>query len=138
MLFPASFTGLDGRNGKPRFSDEALGASLFNFRLFVPCLFFALIHLADEQFDFERFAVLLAAGIVQGLAYLLTGNIWFASGLHAGANIASFSITGLWHAGAIVSVAGQSTISNSVMVLILLVLLSLAFVLKQRFYELRS
>ncbi|HSK74618.1 MAG TPA: CPBP family intramembrane glutamic endopeptidase [Pyrinomonadaceae bacterium] len=105
------------------------------FRLIVPSVFFALIHLADEQFGFERLAVLLMAGVIQSLAYLLTGNIWFTSGLHAGANIASFSITGLWHAGAIVSVAGQPAIPNFVTILIMLVLLSLAFVSKQRFIK---
>lgn len=105
------------------------------FRLIVPSVFFALIHLADEQFGFERLAVLLMAGVIQSLAYLLTGNIWFTSGLHAGANIASFSITGLWHAGAIVSVAGQPAIPNFVTILIMLVLLSLVFILKRRFIK---
>lgn len=100
------------------------------FRLIIPSVFFALIHLADEPFGFERFGVLIIAGILQSLAYLLTGNIWLASGLHAGANIASFSISGLWHAGAIVSITGETAIANWIMVLIMLVLFGLAFVVK--------
>lgn len=104
------------------------------FRLAVPSLFFALIHLADENFSFERFSVLIIAGFIQGVAYALTGNIWFASGLHTGANVASFSITGLWHAGAIVSVSGYSTVPNWVTTFLFLVLLSVVFVLKQKYF----
>jgi hypothetical protein len=102
------------------------------FRLLIPSLFFALIHLADEQFGFERFAVLIVAGVLQGIAYALTGNVWFASGLHTGANLASFSITGLWHAGAIFAVSGYSSVPNWLMVLILLISLSLISIIKQR------
>lgn len=104
------------------------------FRLIVPSVFFALIHLADENFSFERFAVLIIAGIIQGVAYALTGNVWFASGLHTGANVASFSITGLWHAGAVVSVSGYSTVPNWLTTFLFLVLISVVFALKQKYY----
>ena len=60
------------------------------FRLLVPSIFFAAIHLADEQISFERIGILLAAGIIQSLAYALTGNVWFTSGVHTGANYATF------------------------------------------------
>jgi membrane protease YdiL (CAAX protease family) len=103
------------------------------FRLLIPAVFFALIHLAGEHFGFERFAVLIMAGIIQGIAYALTGNIWFASGLHTAANAASFSITGLWHAGAIVSVSGYSEIPNWSITLLFLILLSLTLILKQKY-----
>lgn len=103
------------------------------FRLLIPAVFFALIHLADEQFGFERFAVLIMAGIIQGVAYALTGNIWFSSGLHTGANAASFSITGLWHAGAIVSISGYSAVPNWLVTLLFLILLSAVFMLKRKF-----
>lgn len=106
----------------------------FLFRLAVPSVFFALIHLADESFRFERFAVLITAGIIQGISYALTGNIWFASGLHTGANLASFSITGLWHAGAVFSVSGYSTVPNWLTTFLFLVLISLVFVSKQKYY----
>ena len=58
------------------------------FRVLVPSIFFAAIHFAGEEVSFERSGVLLIAGITSSLAYALTGNIWLASGLHAGANIA--------------------------------------------------
>ena len=103
------------------------------FRLIIPSVFFALIHLADEQFGFERFAILIMAGIIQGIAYALTGNIWFASGLHTGANVASFSITGFWYAGAIVGVSGYSTVPNWLITLLFLILLGSAFILKQKY-----
>ena len=97
------------------------------FRLIVPSIFFAAIHLADEQLSFERLFILLAAGIIQGFAYALTGNIWFTSGVHTGANYATFSISGLWHAGAIISIAGQPAFPNWLAVIVMLVLFSLTF-----------
>lgn len=108
------------------------------FRLAAPSLFFALIHLADEQFSFERFMILIMAGILQGIAYALTENVWFASGLHTGANAAAFSVTGLWHAGAIVNVSGYSSIPNWLSVLALLILLSGALIFKQRYLRDRN
>lgn len=103
------------------------------FRLIIPSVFFALIHLADENFSFERFAVLIMAGIIQGIAYALTGNIWFSSGLHTGANLASFSITGLWHAGAIVSVSGYSSVPNWLTISVFLILLGAVYILNQKY-----
>jgi membrane protease YdiL (CAAX protease family) len=103
------------------------------FRLVVPSIFFAAIHLADEQFGLERVGVLFMAGVVQGIAYALTGNIWLTSGVHAGANLASFSISGLWHAGAVVSVRGQPTMPGWVMVSIMLVAFGATFALLRRY-----
>jgi membrane protease YdiL (CAAX protease family) len=103
------------------------------FRLIIPSIFFALIHLADENFSFERFVVLIMAGITQGIAYALTGNIWFASGLHTAANVASFSITGLWHAGAVVAVSSYSRVPNWLTAFVFLILLGAAYVLKQKY-----
>ena len=103
------------------------------FRLLIPSIFFALIHLADEQFSFERTGILLAAGVIQSLAYALTGNIWFASGVHTGANYAVFSISGLWHAGAVVNVAGEPAFPNWIVVTIMLVFFSLTFGLLRRY-----
>lgn len=91
------------------------------FRILIPSLFFAALHLADEQFGFGRFGVLLMAGVIQSLAYALTGNIWLSTGLHVGANLALFSMSGLWHAGAVVSVTGQPSFPNWVTVLLMLV-----------------
>jgi membrane protease YdiL (CAAX protease family) len=105
------------------------------FRLIVPSIFFAALHLADEQFSLERVSILLMAGIVQSIAYALTGNIWLTSGVHTGANLATFSISGLWHAGAILSVRGQPTIPNWVTVMLMLVLFSALFAWRRRYGE---
>ena len=106
------------------------------FRILVPSVIFALLHLADESFSFERIAVLIFAGIIQSLAYLLTGNIWFASGMHAGANFASFSVTGLWHAGAIVALTGEPAYSNWTAAATMLAILIFVFVLsKKKFHK---
>lgn len=103
------------------------------FRMIVPSLFFVAIHLANEPFDFLRIGVLFMAGIQLSIAYALTGNVWLASGLHAGANVAGFSITGLWHAGAVVALVGQPTIPNWVAALIMLAVFGAALALKKRY-----
>lgn len=103
------------------------------FRLVVPSMFFVLIHLVSESFGWERVAVLFMAGILQGCAYALTGNVWFASGMHTGANLASFSVTGLWHAGSVVALSGQPAISNWVMVLIMMAVLGSLLIAKRRY-----
>lgn len=102
------------------------------FRIIVPSVFFAVIHLAGEAFSFERIAVLFMAGIAQSIAYVLTGNIWFTSGLHTGANFALFSISGLWHAGAFVSITGRPTVPNWIMIVSMLFLLSIILMFKHR------
>lgn len=99
------------------------------FRILVPSVFFALIHLADENLSFERIVILFTGGIIQSLAYLLTGNIWFTSGVHTGANAASFSVTGLWHAGAIVALAGQTAFPNWLAVVSMLVFMNVLLAL---------
>src|SRR5262249_42872724 len=103
------------------------------FRLVVPSIFFIVIHLVNEQFSFERVGVLLMAGLLQGIAYALTGNIWLSSGVHTGANFANCSISGLWHAGAIVALVGQPTIPNWVAAMIMLAGFSTIFALLRRY-----
>jgi membrane protease YdiL (CAAX protease family) len=102
------------------------------FRMIVPSIFFVAIHLVSEQFSLERSGVLFMAGILQSLAYALTGNVWFASGLHAGANIAGFSVTGLWHAGAVVALVGRPTIPNWAAGMFMLAVLSVVFAWQRR------
>lgn len=101
----------------------------FAFRIIMPSIFFVGIHLVSEQFSLERAGVLFMAGILQSIAYALTGNIWFASGLHAGANVAMFGINGSWHSGAVVALTGNPTIPHWAPGIIMLALLSAAFVL---------
>jgi membrane protease YdiL (CAAX protease family) len=102
------------------------------FRLLVPSLFFVIIHLAGEGFIWERIGTLFFGGVLQGLAYFLTGNIWFSSGLHTGANFALFSISGLWYAGAIVHIEGNPFISNLTTIIILLMTLFLIYLIQKR------
>ena len=103
------------------------------FRIFVPSLFFAALHLANEQFSLERFGILLMAGTLQSFAYLITGDIWLTSGVHFGANLASFSVSGLWHAGAIVSVAGQPAYPNWVAVFSLMIATWVTYIFLRRY-----
>jgi membrane protease YdiL (CAAX protease family) len=77
------------------------------FRILIPSIFFATLHLADEQFGGLLFYERFIGGVVLSVAYALTGNIWLACGLHTGINYARFSVSGLWHAGAVVTLVGQ-------------------------------
>ncbi len=77
------------------------------FRMFVPSVFFAAQHLVAEPFDLARFVYLISLGVVLSAAYALTGNIWLGVGLHTGYLLASVSLSGLWHMGAIVAISGQ-------------------------------
>jgi membrane protease YdiL (CAAX protease family) len=103
------------------------------FRMIVPSIFFVAIHLVSEPFNFERIGVLFMAGIVLSIAYALTGNVWFASGVHTGANFAGFSISGLWHAGAIVALIGRPTIPYWAPTIIMLAVFSAMFALQRRY-----
>jgi membrane protease YdiL (CAAX protease family) len=102
------------------------------FRMIVPSIFFVAIHIVSEQFSRERIGLLFMAGIIQSIAYALTGNIWLASGLHAGANFAGFSVSGLWHAGAIVALIGRPTIPYWVADLFMLAVFGAALLLRRR------
>jgi membrane protease YdiL (CAAX protease family) len=102
------------------------------FRMIVPSIFFVAVHMVSEPFGLERVGILFLVGIILSIAYALTGNIWLASGLHAGANIAGFSVTGLWHAGASVALVGRPTIPYWVADLILLAVFGIALVLQRR------
>jgi membrane protease YdiL (CAAX protease family) len=102
------------------------------FRLLIPAIFFVAIHLAGEPFSAERAGVLLMAGILQSLAYLLTGNIWFGTGVHTGANYALFSLSGLWHAGAIMRLEGEPAFPNWAAVMGMTALLFLFYLAAKR------
>ena len=106
--------------------------SLF-FRLMVPSIFFVALHLPNEPFSFVRIGVLFMMGLLLGIAYAYTGNIWFASGVHMGGNLAAFSVSGLWHAGAIVALTGQPTIPYWAATMIMLAVFSAIFVLLGRY-----
>ena len=108
------------------------------FRIVVPSIFFAALHLADEQFSLERIVILLLGGIVQSLAYALTGNIWLTSGLHAGANSASFSLSGLWHAGGVVAVVGWVSYSKWASLLLMFIAFSIAVGISRKFFNQRE
>lgn len=77
------------------------------FRMFVPSLFFAAQHLVAEPFDLARFVYLISLGVVLSAAFALTGNIWLGVGFHTGYFLASVSLSGLWHMGAIVAISGR-------------------------------
>jgi membrane protease YdiL (CAAX protease family) len=90
------------------------------FRMILPSAFFVAVHLVSEPISFERIGVLFIAGLTLSMAYALTGNIWLASGMHAGANFAAFSIGGMWHAGASVALIGRPTIPYWIISMIML------------------
>jgi hypothetical protein len=75
----------------------------------------------------ERIGILIGVGIMLSLAYLLTGNIWLATGLHAGGNWIGFLAGGIWHAGAAVRIEGQPALSVWVPLAIMLGVLALLY-----------
>ena len=99
------------------------------FRMIVPSIFFVAIHMVSEPFSFERTGVLFMAGLQLSIAYALTGNVWLASGVHTGANLAGFSIGGLWHAGAVVALVGRPSIPYWAVTMIMLAVFSAMFAL---------
>ncbi len=54
---------------------------------------FAGLHFLSEPLYPDRIAVLLAMGVFFGIAYLVSGNLWFPIGLHLGINIVGFILT---------------------------------------------
>lgn len=129
LLFASAFT--------EEVANRAFPVRLFSrrslvFRLLVPSLFFAVVHLAGEPFAAGRFAALVAGGVAQSIAYALTGNVWLPAGLHFGANFASFSASGLWHAGAIVEVVGRPLVPDWAPTLLILVAALAALALLRR------
>jgi membrane protease YdiL (CAAX protease family) len=88
------------------FPMQLLRARSILFRIVVPSVVFAAIHLADESFDLGAFYSRALAGVVFSTAYALSGNIWLAVGLHTGWNLAATFSGGTWHAGAVVLIEG--------------------------------
>lgn len=76
------------------------------FRIFVPALFFAALHLAAEPFRISSFYEHVLAGAVFAAAYLLTRNIWLASGVHTGMNLGVIFDSGRWQMGAFIKAEG--------------------------------
>ena len=76
------------------------------FRIFVPALFFAALHLAAEPFRLSSFYNHVLAGALFAVAYLLTRNIWLASGLHTGMNLGVLYDSGRWQMGALIKAEG--------------------------------
>jgi len=75
-------------------------------RLLVPALFFAVLHLADERFSAGAFYARTIGGLAFGAGYAFTGDIWLASGLHTGWNLAELMGGGQWHIGAPLLITG--------------------------------
>lgn len=76
-------------------------------RILLPSVLFAALHLVDEPFRAGPFAARTMAGVTLSIAYVTTGNIWLAAGIHSGINLASLWGEGLWHAGSVVKLEGQ-------------------------------
>ncbi len=92
-------------------SSRAVPVMLFRqhsilFRIFVPALFFAALHLAAEPFRLSSFCSHVVSGAVFAGAYLLTRNIWLASGIHTGGNLGVLFDSGRWQMGAIIKAEG--------------------------------
>jgi membrane protease YdiL (CAAX protease family) len=75
-------------------------------RIVVPALFFAAAHLAAEPFRLAAFYIRFVNGAVFAVAFLLTGNVWLASGVHTGVNLAVLAGSGRWYLGGLARFEG--------------------------------
>ena len=91
------------------FSDRSL-----LFRVLMPSLVFAALHLADEGFSASALASRTMIAVPLGLAYAATDDIWLAAGIHTGVNYAIIWRSGAWHAGSLVLLAGEPIASDDV------------------------
>jgi len=73
----------------------------------VPALFFAAAHLAAEPFRLTAFYTRFVNGAVMAVAFLLTGNVWLASGVHTGMNLAVLAGSGRWYFGGLARLQGE-------------------------------
>jgi membrane protease YdiL (CAAX protease family) len=111
------------------FRDKALWV-----RIIIPSIFFATLHLADESFDLSAFYDRTIVGIVLGIAYAMTENIWLASGLHTGTNAAVVWTNGAWWVGALIKTSGRPLLSDWTINLVwtLVSVLGFVFLLRRR------
>ncbi|MBF5041529.1 MULTISPECIES: type II CAAX prenyl endopeptidase Rce1 family protein [Myxococcaceae] len=78
------------------------------FRLLVPALLFAALHLAVEPFRAGAFAQRTVAGLAFSALYLLTRNVWLAAGVHTGTNEAVLFTTSRWQMGGLFATEGAA------------------------------
>lgn len=75
-------------------------------RIALPSLLFAAAHLAVEPFRLGAFYTRFLSGSVFSVAFLLTGNIWLAAGVHTGMNLAVLAGSGRWYFGGLARLEG--------------------------------
>jgi membrane protease YdiL (CAAX protease family) len=83
-------------------------ASSLVVRIALPALLFAAAHLAVEPFRLPAFYTRFVSGAVLGVAFLLTRNVWLASGVHTGMNLAVLAGSGRWYFGGLALVEGTT------------------------------
>lgn len=111
LMFGIGLFSLTYNSVMEEISSRAVPLMLFRrhsiiFLVFVPALFFAAMHLAAEPFRFGAFYNHIVAGAVFAAAYLLTKNIWLASGIHTGTNLGVLFNSGRWQMGAFIKTEG--------------------------------
>lgn len=112
LMFSLGLFSLTYNSVMEEVSSRAVPLMLFRrhsifFRIFVPALFFAALHLAAEPFRLSAFYNHVLAGAIFAVAYLMTRNIWLASGLHTGMNLGVLYDSGRWQMGALIKAEGR-------------------------------
>jgi hypothetical protein len=75
-----------------------------NIALFISSVMFSLIHLPNQHFNYVTFLVIIIAGLLLGLTYIYTQNLWFSIALHFSWNFFQGTIFGF-------NVSGQKVYS---------------------------
>ncbi len=85
------------------------------FALIVSSIYFSLWHLPNEDFSFIAFINITFSGVLLGISYIYTKNLWMPIGLHLGWNFFQGSIFGFNVSGHhVYSLFRQSRISNTI------------------------
>jgi len=106
------------------------------FIAIVAAVGFSLLHFLAEPPTWPNFFYRLSFGVLTGLLFVATDNIWTVVGLHTGLNIVANGISdSSWKIGAVVHLSGYSSELNG---WTNFGVLSLATLLFYRYFNLRS
>jgi membrane protease YdiL (CAAX protease family) len=84
--------------------------------LILSSLIFSLLHIFNPNFDLMSFAGIFLAGILLGIAYIFTKNLWFPIALHFSWNFFQGTVFGFEVSGiSIYSIINQQPVENNLL-----------------------
>ncbi|MDR1593760.1 MAG: CPBP family intramembrane metalloprotease [Prevotellaceae bacterium] len=84
--------------------------------LILSSLIFSLLHIFNPNFDLMSFAGIFLAGILLGISYIYTKNLWFPIALHFSWNFFQGTVFGFEVSGlSMYSIINQDTVENNLL-----------------------